>query len=96
MLREDGVCTAERRDGTGDPRHTGASPARERYTIDSAIEELRCRFGAPKHVAVAQALTGGDDAASDRRRGLSGWRCELLRTRPRHRDHQIEAIEKGP
>ena len=61
MLRQDGVCTGERRDRPGDPRDACASAARERHTLDGAIEQRRCGLGAPKHVAVAQPLTGGDD-----------------------------------
>jgi len=53
MLRENRLCPAERRDGTGDTCHPGASPTRERHTIDSAIEELRRRLRALKHVTVA-------------------------------------------
>lgn len=96
MLREDDICPAEGRDGACNPRYPRTSAPREWYTVDSPVEELGCRLRAPKHIAVAQSLPCGDDASPHRRRGFSRGRRKLLGTRPRHRDHQIEAVEKCP
>jgi hypothetical protein len=94
MLRGDLAGSRESGDRACDPRHASAAAARERQPVDRSVEQLGCRRG-PSRLRALERRSGRGDALADGRGWLAGWRGELGRTWPRHRDDQVEAVEQG-
>lgn len=93
MPSGDNRLGGERSDRLGDPARTGPTPPGERQALDRAVEQLGGLLR-PRRPPGLDPLTRRLDALAHRRRSLAGSGGELDRARTRHRDDEVEPVEK--
>ena len=94
MLRQNGVGAGESGDRPRDASHSRATTARERHPLDGPIEQRGCRLCPTQNIAVTQPLAGGNHTQAHRSRRLTRRRGQLLGSRPRHGDDEVEPIQQ--
>ena len=75
-------------------RATRARPRPESGSRSTALESSSDAASVRRGSAVAEPLACGHDALAHGGRRLAGRRGQLRRTRPRHRDDEVEAVEQ--